>query len=64
MKKEHLENFLIPLPPIEEQKEIAHRLKEIDEVIENRKKEKEHLIRIKKKMMDLLLTGKVRIKEC
>jgi len=64
IKKEHLENFLIPLPPIEEQKEIAHRLKEIDEVIENRKKEKEHLIRIKKKMMDLLLTGKVRIMEC
>jgi len=64
IKKEHLENFLIPLPPIEEQKEIAHRLKEIDEIIENRKKEKEHLIRIKKKMMDLLLTGKVRIKEC
>lgn len=60
----NLSNILIPCPPLPEQKEIARRLKEIDEFIENRKEKKEHLTKVKKKMMDLLLTGKVRIKEC
>ncbi|GEM_PF-6157555 len=52
----------IPLPPLEEQKEIAKRLKAIDDQIENLKKQKEHLQKVKKKFMDLLLTGKLRIK--
>ncbi len=55
-------NFKIPLPPLEEQKEIAKRLKAIDDQIENLRKQKEHLQRVKKKFMDLLLTGKLRIK--
>ncbi len=54
-------NSKIPLPPLEEQKEIAKRLKAIDDQIENLKKQKEHLQKVKKKFMDLLLTGKLRV---
>jgi len=52
----------LPLPPLEEQIAIAERLKTIDDQIENLKKQKEHLQKIKKKFMDLLLTGKIRVK--
>jgi len=58
-----VKNLLIPFPPLEEQKAIARRLKTIDDQIENLKNQKETLQKIKKKFMDLLLTGKVRIKE-
>ncbi|GAB6064949.1 restriction endonuclease subunit S [Aquifex pyrophilus] len=62
VKKSTFENLPIPLPPLEEQKAIAQRLKTIDDQIENLKSQKETLQRIKKKFMDLLLTGKVRVK--
>jgi type I restriction enzyme S subunit len=62
LTKQIVENIKIPLPPLEEQKEIAKRLKVIDDQIENLKKQKEHLQKVKKKFMDLLLTGKLRIK--
>ena len=52
----------VPLPKIQEQKAIAERLKTIDDQIENLKKQKEHLQKVKKKFMELLLTGKIRIK--
>jgi len=55
-------NLKIPLPPLEEQKAIAERLKTIDDQIENLKKQKEHLQKVKKKFMDLLITGKIRVK--
>jgi type I restriction enzyme S subunit len=55
-------NLSIPLPPPEEQKAIAQRLKTIDDQIENLKEQKDHLQKIKRKFMDLLLTGKLRIK--
>ena len=55
-------NLKIPLPPLEEQKEIAKRLKAIDDQIENLRKQKEHLQKVKKKFMNLLLTGKLRVK--
>lgn len=57
-----VENLQIPLPPLEEQKQIAKILKTIDEAIELKKKKKERLERMKKAVMDKLLTGKVRIK--
>ena len=60
--KKDIKNFLIPLPPLEEQKAIAERLKTIDDQIENLKKQKKHLQKVKKKFMDLLLMGKIRIK--
>jgi len=62
IKKSLFENFKIPLPPLEEQKAIAERLKAIDDLIEIKRKEKEQIEKAKKKVMDLLLTGKVRIK--
>ena len=52
----------IPFPSLEEQKAIAERLKTIDDQIENLKKQKEHLQKVKEKFMELLLTGKVRVR--
>ncbi len=63
LSKSVLENLKLPLPPLEEQKAIAERLKNIDDLIETKQKEKKHLERAKKKVMDLLLTGKVRVRE-
>ncbi|NPA62878.1 MAG: restriction endonuclease subunit S [Methanococci archaeon] len=62
LSKSMLENFKIPLPPLEEQKAIAERLKAIDDLIEIKRKEKEQIEKAKKKVMELLLTGKVRVK--
>jgi len=60
--KKAVENLKIALPPLEEQKQIAKILKTIDEAIELKKKKKEKLERMKKAVMDKLLTGKIRIK--
>jgi len=49
-------------PSLPEQKEIASRLKAVDDLIETKREEKERLERGKKKVMELLLTGKVRLK--
>lgn len=51
-----------PLLPLEEQKQIAKILKTIDEAIKLKKKKKERLERMKKAVMNKLLTGKIRIK--
>jgi type I restriction enzyme S subunit len=53
--------FKIPLPPIPEQERIATILSQIDEVIEKEQAYKEKLERIKKGLMEDLLTGKVRV---
>ena len=55
-------NLKIPLPPLEEQQKIAEILSKWDEVIEMKKAKKDKLERMKKKVMELLLTGKVRVK--
>jgi len=57
-----LEKFKILLPPLPEQQKIAEILSKWDRVIELKKAKKEKLERMKKKVMELLLTGKVRIK--
>jgi len=57
-----LKLFRVPLPPIREQQTIADILSTIDKRIELERKEKARLERIKRGLMDLLLTGKVRIK--
>ena len=57
-----LSKFKFPLSPLEEQKQIAKILKTIDEAIELKKKKKEKLERMKKAVMNELLTGKIRIK--
>jgi type I restriction enzyme S subunit len=51
----------IPLPPLPEQHRIATVLSQIDEVIEKERAYREKLERIKKGLMDDLLTGKVRV---
>ncbi|WP_290853171.1 restriction endonuclease subunit S [Fervidobacterium sp.] len=57
----NLKNILIPLPPLPEQQRIASILSQIDEVIEKEQAYKEKLERIKKGLMEDLLTGKVRV---
>jgi len=53
----------IPLPPLPEQHRIASILSQIDEAIEKEKKYKEKLERIKRGLIEDLLTGKVRVNE-
>jgi len=60
--KKDLESLKVPLPPLEEQKRIAEILCSVDAVLEEKKRKKAKLERIKKAMMDLLLTGKVRVR--
>jgi type I restriction enzyme S subunit len=58
---EQVSNFLIPLPPLSEQKRIAEILSQIDQAIEKEEKYKQKLERLKKGLMEDLLTGKVRV---
>ena len=51
----------IPLPPLPEQQRIAAILSQIDEVIEKETQYKEKLERLKKGLMEDLLTGKVEV---
>jgi type I restriction enzyme S subunit len=57
-----LSSFKIPLPPLSEQEKIAEILSTLDEKIEIERKRREKLERIKKSLMDLLLTGKIRVR--
>lgn len=59
--RETFKEILIPLPPLPEQQRIASILSQIDEVIEKEQAYKEKLERIKKGLMEDLLTGKVRV---
>jgi type I restriction enzyme S subunit len=56
-----LRSILLPLPPLPEQQIIADVLSQVDEVIEKEIQYKEKLERIKKGLMEDLLTGKVRV---
>jgi len=58
----YIKNLSIPIPPLPEQQKIAEILSTIDKKLEIERKEKEKLERIKQGMMDLLLTGKIRVK--
>jgi len=58
---EQVSNFLIPLPPLSEQKRIAEIFSQIDQAIEEEEKYKQKLERLKKGLMEDLLTGKVRV---
>lgn len=60
--KNAVEKLKIPLPQHPEQKKIAEILSTVDEKLEIERKEKAKLERIKRGLMDLLLTGKVRAK--
>lgn len=60
--KDELSNLLIPFPPLPEQRKIAEILSTIDKRLELLKIKKEKLERIKKGLMNDLLTGKRRVK--
>ena len=60
--KKDLELLLVPKPPLNEQKIIAKTLYSIDEWIMTEEKLKKKLERLKRGLMELLLTGKVRVK--
>lgn len=54
--------FKVLLPPLPEQKKLAEILSSIDEKIEKEIANKEKLANIKKGLMQVLLTGKIRVK--
>ena len=58
----NLQRFTIPLPPLSEQKQITDILTKLDKKLEFERNEKVRFERIKRGLMDLLLTGKIRVK--
>jgi type I restriction enzyme S subunit len=58
----NLKKYKIPLPPLSEQEEICDTISAVDKKLNSERKEKIKLERIKKELMNLLLTGKVRIR--
>ena len=58
----NLQSFTIPVPPLSEQEQIAEILAMLDKKLEFERAEKVRLERIKQSLMDLLLTGKIRVK--
>jgi len=57
-----LKSLKVPLPPLEEQQQIVSILKSIDNWLELEKRRREKIENIKRSLVDLLLTGKVRVK--
>ena len=55
-------NLKIPLSPLDEQQKIAEILSTADKKLELERNEKTRLEKIKQGLMDLLLTGKIRVK--
>ena len=60
--REDLKVLKLPLPPISEQEKIASVLSVVDEKIEKEKQRKGQLEKLKKGLMQDLLTGRVRVK--
>ena len=60
--KESVEKLQVPLPPLPEQRQIAEILSTMDKKLELERNERARLERIKRGLMDLLLTGKVRVR--
>jgi len=61
INKKIFKELYIPLPPLEEQKRIADVLLTVDKAIELYRKEKEGLLRLRRGLMSVLLTGRVRV---
>jgi len=57
-----LKKIKVLVPPLPEQRKIAKFLSEVDSKIEKEQSTKEQLILLKKGLMQVLLTGKVRVK--
>jgi type I restriction enzyme S subunit len=62
LNQSQVSEIKIPLPPPSEQRKIADIFSTIDRKLELERKEKERLDRTKHGLMDLLLTGKIRVK--
>jgi type I restriction enzyme S subunit len=62
IRKTTLRSILIPFPPLPEQRRIAEILSTVDQKLEIERNEKARLERIKQGLMDLLLTGKIRLR--
>jgi type I restriction enzyme S subunit len=62
ISQEIIRAFKVSLPSISEQQRIAEILSIVDKKLEIEKNEKAKLERIKRRLMDLLLTGKIRVK--
>jgi len=62
ISRKNLEQFKIPLPSLPEQKRIAEILETVDRKLELLRQKKEQLQRIKKGLMNELLTGRRRVK--
>jgi len=60
--REELGRLYIPLPSLVEQQQINEILSTVDKKLELEKNEKTRLERVKRGLMDLLLTGKVRVR--
>ncbi|MBU3966072.1 MAG: restriction endonuclease subunit S, partial [Euryarchaeota archaeon] len=60
--KDDLANLKIPLPPLPEQRRIAEILSAVDRKLELERRRKEKLERVKKGLMNELLTGRKRVK--
>ena len=58
-----LKSFLLPLPPLEEQKQIAHILSTVDRKIEVEQKRKQVLKELFKTMLHKLMSREIRLKE-
>ncbi len=61
VSKTTLKSLKLPLPPFLEQRKIAEILSTVDEKIEVERRRKEKLEELKKGLMQVLLTGKVRV---
>lgn len=61
IRKGEVEKFNLPLPPLPEQQKIAEILSGVDKKLELERKRKEKLERIKKGLMNDLLTGRKRV---
>lgn len=56
-----IKQFQIPLPPLAKQQQIAHLLSTVDDRLALERAERDRLVALKKGLMQVLLTGKVRV---
>jgi type I restriction enzyme, S subunit len=62
INQKDFEKYKVVIPPLEEQKKIVQVLSSLDEKVEKEHRTKESLEVIKKGLMQVLLTGKLRVK--
>lgn len=56
-----IKQFQIPLPPLAQQQQIAHLLSTVDDRLALERAERDRLVALKKALMQVLLTGTVRV---